>query len=99
MSLFKTYTNHSRRIFEAAENNGENNGENDGVPPKPSGERTGTVSAEEWKQWRDYLTKQTEKQRKKLIKIKLKKLELIKTKWQNLAALLKKKDHAQTSVL
>jgi len=84
MSLFKTYTSDSRRIFEAAENNGENNGENDGVPPKPSGEPTGTVSEEEWKQWRDYLTKQTEKQRKKLIKIK----------WQELAALLKKKDHA-----
>tara|TARA_B110000858_G_scaffold10270_1_gene10647 strand:+ start:119 stop:379 length:261 start_codon:yes stop_codon:yes gene_type:complete len=81
MSLFKTYTNHSRRIFEAAENNGENNGENDGVPPKPSGERTGTVSKEEWKQWRDYLTKQTEKQRKKMIKIK----------WKNLVALLKKR--------
>jgi hypothetical protein len=84
MSLFKTYTSDSRRIFEATETGGE------GL--EPSGRRTGTLSEEEWKQWRDYLTKQTEKQRKKLIKIKLKQLELIKIKWQKLVfALLRQR--------
>jgi hypothetical protein len=73
MSLFKTYTSDSRRIFEATETGGKD--------LKPSGEPTRPVSEEEWKQWRDYLTKQTEKQRKKMIKIK----------WKNLVALLKKR--------
>jgi|TARA_B110000208_G_scaffold186310_1_gene242668 hypothetical protein len=73
MSLFKTYTSDSRRIFEATETGGED--------LKPSGEPTGPISNEQWKQWRNLLTKQTEEFRKKMIKIK----------WKNLVALLKKR--------
>ena len=73
MSLFKTYTSDSRRIFEAAETGGED--------LEPSRKSTGTLSDEQWEKWRNLLTKQTEEFRKKMIKIK----------WKNLVALLKKR--------
>jgi hypothetical protein len=58
MSLFKTYTSDSRRIFEATETGGKD--------LEPSGKTTEPLSDEQWQQWRILLTEQEKKFRTKL---------------------------------